>query len=452
MLETLREFAGERLLESNEATLARAAHAQQMLALAEEAERYLQGPEQAGWLDRLERELGNLRVALDWSRLGIADESDSEAAIARAELGLRIIGSTTRFWHARSHLHECMTWLEVLLSRTKSLRTETRARALRVAGKLTNILRQTEQSFAYYQEAMEIAREQGDRPAMSWALIGIGANAWDAGDDAGALRAYEECLANWTELGHKPGIADTLNNLGLVLVWMRGGDVLRGMSYFEKSAQIYREIGDKARTALSLTNLGFGHLRLGDLANAEKHARDGLALYLEVTDQWNLAYGYGLTLLVQIANARKDHERCARLLAALDANYDGLYDRLQHYEQETYTACLEASRKALGEERFQQVWTEGSKLIPEEVAAGQVALQPARAPAPKPAPSIETDLSAREIEVLALLSQGLSNPEVAERLVLSRYTVNAHLRSIYSKLNVSSRAAATRSAVESGLI
>ena len=141
MLETVREYAGERLRELEEDASARAAHAGYVLALAEEAEPHLRGPEQTRWLDSLEREMGNVRAALEWSTGNTSKEGDGdEVGMERLETGLRIAGALARFWQARGHLDEGIVWLQTLLSRTTALRTEARERALRTAGRLTNNL------------------------------------------------------------------------------------------------------------------------------------------------------------------------------------------------------------------------------------------------------------------------------------------------------------------------
>jgi DNA-binding CsgD family transcriptional regulator len=461
MLETVREYAGERLREMGEHASARTAHANFVLALAEEAEPNLRGPEQVRWLDSLEREIGNVRVALEWCTGSAGTEGGGgEISMERLERGLRIAGSLARFWQARSHLHEAGVWLHTLLSRTTALRTEARERALRTAGRLTSNLRDREQSRIYYEEALSIARERGDRSAMTLALMGLGNVAADGGDDAGALRAYEECLRIWTELGQKAGMAGALNNIGLV--FMYAGDAQQAVYHLEKSAQIYREIGDIERIAITSDSLGRAYLRAGDLSRAEVYVREGLTLNLEVGDSWNIAYG--LISLAEIVCAGKDYIFAARLLAAADAAYDDLSDRLSDQDRVTRSQCLEAARDALGDEIFKSIWSESLSLTPEEVlangedtsapiASGSVFSAPLRKRATRVARERDiADLSPREGEVLVLLAQRLSNAEIAEQLHLSLYTVNAHLRSIYSKLNLSSRADARRYAAAIGLI
>lgn len=457
MLETVREYAAERLQESGEDASARAAHANFVAALAEEAESPLRGPEQVRWLDRLERETGNVRAALEWSTStgGSRDQGSS----ARLEVGMRIAGSLSRFWQARGFLHEGSMWLQILLARTTALRTEMRERALRTAGRLANNLGQLEQARNYYTEALEIARERGDRPAMTQALMGLGNIAADSGDDVRALHAYEECLDIWTELGQKEGIASALNNIGLV--FMYAGDSTSAVDNLDKSVQIYREIGDIERIALTKDSLGRAYMRAGDLGQAEANVREGLALNLEIGDAWNIAYG--LISLAEILSAGRNYLYAARLLAAADGTYDDLYDRLGEQDRLSYTQCIAATRNALGEETFKTIWSESSSLTPKEALAdsrdnpspASGVVVPATVSkgtgADAPLLGIE-ELSPREREVFALLARRFSNAEIAEQLYLSLYTVNAHLRNIYSKLNLSSRADARRYAANIGLI
>ena len=450
MLETVREYAGEQLLASGELGLARAAHAHGMCALAEEAQAGLRGSEEARWLDRLEREIGNLRAALEWS---ITPEEESDApSMERLETGLRIAGSLTRFWSSRSHLQESITWLQTLLDLTPSLRTEGRDRALRAAGRVAYTLGRVEESRRFYEEGVELARERGDSHAMTLSLMGIGNTAWESEDEAGALRAYEECLEIWTEMDDRLGIASALTNIGLVRMY--GGDAAGATRNLEQSVRIYTEEGDQESTAVALNCLGQAYGRAGDYARAEKLVREGLTLNLEIGDQWNITYD--LVALAQVACAQREYARGVRLLAAAEAHHDDVFERLERLDRIAYEGCIEEARNALGEGMFNIVWADGLTLSPRQILHGDMVGAPS-APEQileqaKEVPRIDPGLSTREVEVLALLAEGLSNADIAEKLYLSLYTVQAHLRNVYGKLSVASRTAAIRYAVENGLV
>ncbi len=452
MLETLREYAYEQLQAKGEEAPALASLARYITKLAEEAGAELFGRDQPLWLDRLEREIANIRVVLGWCLSEPADVDTSE----RLGMGLVITGHLARFWHSRSHLHEGSEWLEAFLNHTTSIRTEERAQALRAAARIATYMTRIEQARVYYQEALDIARERNDLMGTTTALLGLGNNLRDFGDDEGALNAYRECLQIWSGINYKPGIAGALNNIGLVMMNARDPSAI---GYLEQSVRIYRDLGDQTRLSLSLDSLGRAHLHRGDLGIAEEYALQALDMNLRLGDQWNIAYG--LISLAEIACAHSDPRRATLLLATANAIYDDLTDRLDRFDQTTYVSCLETSRQVLGVAQFDTTWAEGLRLTPTEaISRKDTPSQAERAAAPGPASGIGTarpqaqedpGLSAREVEVLALLAHGLSNAELAERLFLSLYTINAHLRTIYRKLNVSSRAAATRYAIEHGM-
>ena len=172
-----------------------------------------------------------------------------------------------------------------------------------------------------------------------------------------------------------------------------------------------------------------------------------MTTHVEMQERWNAAYT--LMGLAQVAWKQGRAGYAARLLGAAEGQYEDAHLRLDRYDRAQYDACAESLRRRLGEEGFAAMWNEGLTLGPLEALDREVPgeLQPARSRG-----GSLYDLSARQVEVLQLVAQGLSDAEVAERLLLSKHTVNAHLRTIYSKIGVGSRSAATRFAMEHGLV
>lgn len=450
MLETVREYAGNLMSASPEVDEARAAHARFVAALAQDAEVRMKSPEQPLMLNKLERELGNIRYALEWSA---EKNSDGVADFRRLDIGLAIAGSLSRFWVARGHLQEGREWFALLLPLASSLRTPNYTRALRIAGRMEFLLSSLDLSRDYYQEALDIARELNNDQDLALALLGIGNVVWESSYNDLALGPYKECLEIWTRLGYKPGIASVSNNIGLVLTHINPESA---RPYLERSIQIYREQGDMEGLAISLDCLGQVYLKLGDLAGTESCELEALALNLEIDDQWSISYD--LSTMARLAAARKDYARSILCLSAANAGYEEFTGRLEKYDLKDYKECLAAGKAALGEAEFNTIWAEGQKIAPREILQSFITSsslpeqsKPTPAPERKPPPMQDVGLSTRETEVLSLLAQGFSNAEVAEKLFLSLYTVNAHLRNIYGKLNVSSRSAATRFAVENGI-
>lgn len=447
MLETVREYAREQLAESGEEEAARAAHALHYLRTAEEAEPNLRGAEQARWLNMLEQEVGNIRSALEWSLEGSAVHAPAGTGGAE-ELGLRIAGALSRFWQARGHLAEGRAWLAKLLARTGTLQNSARQQALRAAGRICSNLGEMQAAHRYYAEAVELANSVGDLQGGVYASMGIANLNLLEGNLEGALKEYEACLPILADLDSEAGIAGVLNNIALVA--MHRGDLERAVRLFQESIEKSRELGDKDRTAVVLDSLGRAYSRLGDAARAEQCIYESLALNMELGDAWNTAYS--LVSLAEAACAQNDHVRATMLMSAAEAAYDNVRDRLDLFDVPTYDRCRKACEAALGPKRFASVWAEGLMLTPQEAADPRrqegAALKREGA---APARANKAGLSPRELEVLRVLAQGMSDIEVAEKLYLSRHTVNAHLRSVYGKIGVSSRAAATRYALENGL-
>jgi DNA-binding CsgD family transcriptional regulator len=184
---------------------------------------------------------------------------------------------------------------------------------------------------------------------------------------------------------------------------------------------------------------------LGDPETAAAQFEESLTLFVEFGDRW-----FGGLVLVSaafVAAATGDAERAVRLLAAADAIRTALGVPVWAGFRERHDRVLTETRSALGEARLDAAWEEGART---PLGATVELIAPARTD------GVTTDaaegLTSREAEVLALVAEGLTDAEVAERLVVSIRTVHAHLRSIYRKLDVRSRSAATRYALEHGLV
>ncbi len=205
MLETIWEYARERLAESGEEEALRRRHAVYYLALAEAAEPALTGLQQAEWLERLDTEHANLRAVLHW-----AEER------GKAELGLRLGGVLGRFWLYRGYLSEGRQWLAGALAQGHQGPTALQAKALRVAGRLALDQGDYAQATALSEESLALSRELGDKRSIAASLRNLGVVARLQGDYGQARALHEESLALFRELGHKVGIAEDLERLAAV--------------------------------------------------------------------------------------------------------------------------------------------------------------------------------------------------------------------------------------------
>lgn len=484
MLETLREYAIERLAASGELEEIRRRHAAYYLNLAERAEPELVGPKQAIWLARLEEEHDNLRAALQW-------------AIERSEpeMALRLAAALWRFWHVHGHLSDGRRWLETALAQSCSQHTPARVKALCGAGWIECVQGDIEQARRFFEESLELARKLNDRQGIGLALTGVGRMVHLQGDYDRAVALYEESLTLFRALSDSEAMAWTLTRLGILaleqgnhtramelfeeslehfravgyrwgITWsliylgnamLEQGNYKGATALFEESLASFRELGDKESMATSLANLGRAAFYQGDVEQAAARYKESLALYQDLGARLGIAEC--VEVLARAVWAQDQIEQAVQLLASAAALRERIGLPRPPGERARYDRMLAAARARLGQ-GFEAVWMEGWAISPEQaVARLGSSLTPHKrasgrqqASADQQDDNVAAELTARELEVLRLVATGLTDAQVAKILVLSPRTINAHLRSIYSKLGVSSRSAAIRHAIDHGLI
>jgi tetratricopeptide (TPR) repeat protein len=259
MLDTIREYAAQRLRESGELAALQERHAAFFVALAEAAEPELQGPEQATWLQRLEVDHDNLRAALRWSQLEAAQRPD------RAETGWRIAGALARFWNAYGHASEGRAWLEQVLENRGGV-------------------------------------EHAQSPYLAKALRRAGEAAADQGDFDRAIVLFEQGLAIYRALNDPVGVAFMLMNQGRTLRWQ--GAYARVEALEEESLRLFREHGSAWAAGMALLSLGDVALDQGHADRASARFREALSLYQNLHDV--VGAGWSLINLGRAANVRGD--------------------------------------------------------------------------------------------------------------------------------------------------
>jgi predicted ATPase/transcriptional regulator with XRE-family HTH domain len=301
MLETIREYALERLEESGEAETLRRQHAAYYLALAEAAEIQLRQAMQGAWLERLAQEHDNLRAVLAWSR----------TTVAGAAIGLRLAAILWRFWLLRGHLTEGRTWLAEVLARTgdPTAGSGVRAQALFGVGQLARWQNDYAAARGAFTESLAIARERGDTWSMTQARFELGNIAWLQGDYAVARSQLMESLAAWRALRNLAGSAETLLCLGHI-AWFQG-DYAQARSFHEESMALYRELGDEIYIANNLMNLGKIAGAEGEYDRATTLIEAGLA----VVRQWGFWIGtlWAIHYLGELARDQGDYGQAAAL-------------------------------------------------------------------------------------------------------------------------------------------
>jgi predicted ATPase/class 3 adenylate cyclase/DNA-binding CsgD family transcriptional regulator len=528
MLETIREFALERLETHGETEAARRAHAAYFLALAEEAEQGMAGPQQAVLLERLEQEHDNLRAALQWS----LEQAEEGKAMA-----LRLGGALQLFWYIRGYYSEGRDFLERALSRSDEVAAPVRAKALYAASQLHYALGSHDRAEELCEQSLALYRELGDTMGIANCLHLLADIAWGRGDLASSRALGEESLMLFREVGDSRSVAYLLYHLGSLAV--EQGEYARGRDLLTESLTINRELGDTRIIAVSLFKLALLYwLSEGDLAQAHRWLDESFALSREVGDKESIANGFSLWgmlalsegntalaasqveqalalfqemkrqegtarslyALARVATVQQDyahsqalyeqgvkvaresgdkltiipsleglasavaaqgnHAWAAHLWGAAEALRETIGAPLPPVERAPYHQAVTAARTRLGGHAFATAWAEGRTMSLEQALAapGQVALsapnqeEQSSSPTPASPPPYPDGLTAREVEVLRVVAQGLTNEQVAERLVISPRTVDTHLTSIYGKIGVSSRVAATRYAIEHHLV
>jgi predicted ATPase/class 3 adenylate cyclase len=269
MLETIREYALDRLERSGEGELLRQRHAHYFVALAEEAEPEILGADQIAWLDRLEPERDNFRGALGWS-LGRGD----------TELALRLIGSLRRAWVARGYLSETRRWLEEAFEQSGALRPQVEAKALYGLGRVALVQGDYDQAIPPLEQSTRLFRELGEAEGLVFSLADLGFIATAQRRHEDAERLADESLAEAKAAGNERTIAAALHSLACAKLDADEYGEARGL--FEQSLALRRKLGDKRNVANSLCYLGSVALLEGDYDSATALLDESLALGREL--------------------------------------------------------------------------------------------------------------------------------------------------------------------------
>jgi len=355
MLETIREYAREKLGESGEADELRSRHAEYFVGLAERAEPQLRGADQGYWCARLRSEHDNLRNALAWALAG-----------AGAEWGLRLVGALRDFWYYEGHIAEGLQWTKRALEEANDMPATLRAKALNTAGWLAFAQGDNQRGKVWNGQALSLYRELGDKVNTAWALVFLGAHSLGSPDEyKNSIALNAEGLALFRDLDHQPGMAQALNGLGEAA--RLHGDYERAAEAYEECLAISRAIGDKQREAIMLGNLGYIAQHRGDYERAEALSKAALALLWELQSTYLIAFA--LATLAGPVEAKGDPERAARLLGASAALFETLGAGLQPADQPEVDQYIAALRMQMDEARFRAAWAEGRAMSLDEAVS-----------------------------------------------------------------------------------
>ncbi|MGZ8782151.1 MAG: ATP-binding protein [Gaiellaceae bacterium] len=299
MLETIREYALERLAERGDGDAVRRRHAESYALLAEQAEPALRGSEQVSWLDRLDAELANIRSALTW-----ATEREE------AEIGLRIGSELWRFWHMRGSLVEGRDRLERLLA-LGSGSSARRASAQWTIAAIANVQGDHEAVRRLLEEALPVLRGLGDERKVASSLAVLTASTIAAGDPTRAVGLAEEGLVFARRSGDLSTEAMLLFNVGLALAWR--GDLDDAERTIEESVRGARHAGNSTSVGNWLRALGSIALARRDYEGARARFDESLAFGRELGQPWCISHA--LSDLALVAQETHDHDLARGLLA-----------------------------------------------------------------------------------------------------------------------------------------
>lgn len=353
LLETVRQYGHDRLLELDEGATLHDLHLKWYLGLAERAEPELHGSHQRKWLDRLEVEYDNLRVALEWSLVN-----------GNTERGLRLAGALCWFWFVRGYLREGRRWLEEILAESGDISVSVRARALRSEGFLTCVQGEYTQAKELLEEGLSLFQELGEVWSIAESHRLLGAIAQGEGNYKGALMLFEKSLTLFREVGDKWGIAWSLQSIGSLSLIQ--GEYGRGKELFDESLSLYREMGDKHGSANAFIMLGRVASRQGEYDRAETLFKESLALSWEVGIKGGII-ALDLEALARVAEEQRKPERTTRLYGAAEALRQAIGYPLSSSARADYDHSVAAARAQIGKEAFASAWAEGRAMSMEEV-------------------------------------------------------------------------------------
>lgn len=480
MLETIREFGLERFEECDDVDDVRRRHRCYFLTLAENAYPHLRGPEQPVWVARIDGEIDNLRAALT-------------SALDRGfgSIALRFALALDSYWSSRGYSSEGRRWLERGLASGLDAPATLRADAYQRHGALAYNFHDYADALSSLEHALSLYRSLGNQVGEALTIQSLAWTALYRGEYEQADALFEETVQRARSLNDRALLARALVSHSMIVT--RTADYRLASTLCIESLELFRTLGDRSGISQSLGFLGYFAVWQGDLDRAQRLAEEALAAVRGVDVKWTYfaheLLGYvalergdlveagmqfraslglqaphdGMTIaeclegLAGVAAGCCDHERGARLLGAAEIVRERFDTPVPPPRQDRYDRTLAAVRDGQNPATHDAAWAFGRQLSTEE--AIQYALEEDRSPArsiQEESTALSLDvapmgLTKREIDVLRLVSEGLMDAEVAERLFVSRRTVNTHLTSIYTKIGVTSRSAATRFAIEHGL-
>ena len=433
LLETIREYAAERLDQLPAADRVRAAHAAAFLALVEADGRLQPGLARKDWLERVEVEHNNIRAAIGWYR----DHAPPAA--------LRMAAAMTAFWSVRGHHTEGRQRLDELLALVAEP-SHTRVSALNGAAWLAIDQGDYVRGTDLLGESTGLSHALGDTVGEAIAAVYLGRCKMSRLDTAAGAPDVRRASALADRTGDGPATTLVMFYSGIVALLC--GQPEAACDVFGRCAATAAELGLTQLTGRARQMLGYSLLDLGELAAARAALAEGVPVSMEIGDRWIVQIGLGGFIGLAVKTGRP--RLALRLAGAADAFRAANEFSMPAPMQEIVDRWLGPARARAGRAAGRLV-AEGRRLSPEEAIRLALANEPDDA-APPGLQGSRPALTRRETEVAALAARGLTNRDIAARLYLSVRTVEAHVDHILTKLGFRTRTQLAAWAYEEGLL
>ena len=443
LLETVRQYAGERLAASDEEEAVWSAHAAWYLSLAQQAEVGLDGPEQETWLERLGPEIDNVRAAMKW----LLDAG-------RIGHGLRITTHLWRFWYTRDRVTEGSYWLMAFLARGRETGEAARdpsiwMDALFAAGRLAIFAGKYRETRALMEEMLATARQHHDPYHIASALMLLGHIALEQSDYPSARARYEEGIPFAREANHLLWQAILIGSLGITLTMQ--GEIAMARIILDETMALLRPLGDVGQISRLLRWQGVLAILEGDAERAHMSLVEAIALHQRLHSVLGVAES--LEVFAALAAMRGQFARALHLSGAVANLRATIGVPVPPFLQEWLAAQIEPARRALGATESAAALAVGEAMTTDQAIAEALrGAQPAEIGDRPIAKEAYGGLTARERAVVAEVALGKGNREIAEALFVSEKTVEWHVGNSLRKLGFRGRAELAVWAVAVGLV
>jgi len=424
LLETIREYALERLASAGVLDRVRARHAAYFADLVAHAAPRVWSDDQAASAERLARDHDNIRAALVYLASGSVPTDSGR------RLALRLAGDLTWYWSLRNYWTEGRRWLERLLEEVAPEPTPARLAALLGAAWFAHVQNDGAAARRRLDEADALAQKLGDERALAWSVLVRGRVAYFEGDYAAASALGTRSLTMARALDDSWVIAWALQLLARAAEL--SGDYRAAQAHYEEALAIRRRLGDPVGIAMVVGLLGMLAYHRGDLAAATALTVESLEVVGEVAFGWVTAIE--LAVAACVVEQRGDVPAAVRLSAACRRLSETIGAEIIPDARAVVARILASAPARIGEDAVAAACEEGRAMSTDEAIAH--AVEQLRRTAGEPT----GPLSSREAEVAALIARGLTNRQIAAALVISPRTADRHVANILDKLGVSSRA------------